>query len=116
MNVSGVQNNTFGANYSAIVTNKFGLHMTPSTAIAKLTKLAGKPIFFKTEDAFERDVNGSIINIMSLGATHGQKVHIKAADDYPKEILDSIIECISTDEKSLLQLISKLKAKFNIFH
>ena len=89
--------------------------MTPSTAIAKLTKLAGKPIFFRTEDGFERNVNGSIINIMSLEATHGKKIHIKVGDDYPKEILDSIIECITTDEKSLLQLISKLKAKFNIF-
>ena len=115
MKISGLTNNSFGANYSAIIRNQFGLHMAPSAAIAKITATVDKPIFFSINGVNERNVRNSLISIMSLEPSYGKQISVRVADDYPQDVLKSVLDCIQAkDDKELIQILAKYKGKFNI--
>lgn len=115
MNISSVSNNNFGANYSAVIKNQLGLHMAPSAAIVKITSTVDKPIFFSTKGVPERNVRSSIIGILGLEPTCGKELTVRVSDDYPKDVLKTILDCIGAGSDSeLIQIFEKFKNKVGI--
>lgn len=116
MNVNSANNCNFGANYSAIVRNKLGLHMAPSGAIAKITSIVDKPIYLSTEDKVERNVRNSILSVMTLGATQGKEVFVRVEDNYPQDILRAVLDCINSESDNVaINILKSLKNRINIF-
>ena len=116
MKILSFDNNNFGANYSAVVRNNFGLHMTPSAAIAKITSTVDKPIFFSAAGKPEINVRGSIIAIMGLEPTRGKEISVRVDDDYPKDVLNAVLACISSDsDNGLIKLFAHFKSKIGTF-
>ena len=105
MNVTSVSNNNFGANYTAVVKNQIGLHVRPCGLIAKITSYTDKPIFFSTRKSPERNVRGSLLSILTTEPTNGREIFIRTADDYPKNIIQAVLDCIAAPDDNVMTKI-----------
>ena len=114
MNVLDVNNNSFGANYSAIIKNPCGLHMRPSGQLAKLTACTDKPIFFSTRKSPERNVRGSMIGILTTEPVQGEEIFVRTDDNYPKDILKAVLDCITApDDNVMTKIFNDFMSKFS---
>ncbi|USR79161.1 HPr family phosphocarrier protein [Arcanobacterium pinnipediorum] len=77
------------------VASTVGLHARPAALLAEAAEATGVE-FTLTLDGEEADA-ASVLDIMSLGADHGDEVTISTEDDTATEALDKLAELISTD-------------------
>lgn len=77
------------------VASSVGLHARPAALLAEAAEETGIE-FILTLDGEEADA-ASVLDIMSLGAEHGDEVTISTDDDSAAEALDKLAAMIETD-------------------
>ncbi|QRV01903.1 HPr family phosphocarrier protein [Arcanobacterium phocisimile] len=77
------------------VASAVGLHARPAALLAEAAEATGVE-FTLTLDGEEADA-ASVLDIMSLGAEHGDEIIISTEDDSATEALDKLAGLISTD-------------------
>jgi phosphotransferase system HPr (HPr) family protein len=75
-----------------VIVNELGMHARSAAMIAKLAKRAASPIWF--EKSGERADAASIIDLLSLGCSRGQKVSVTAENPKDRPVLEEIITLI----------------------
>ena len=96
MNIGNVNDVGFNGIYKARVGNPLGLHLSPSSVITKLSKLTDKPIYLSVAGSKPLNARGSIMSILSLEPVKGKEIRVSVAEDYPKNILKAILDCINS--------------------
>ncbi len=113
MRITGIANNNFGANYSAIVKNPLGLHIRPSGQLAKITACTDKPIYFSTKVHPERNVRASMLSVLTTEATQGREIFVRTEDNYPKDIIKVVLDFITApNDNAMSKIFDDFMAKF----
>lgn len=80
---------------TAVVGSAIGLHARPAALLAEATRATGYPI---TLSHGEQTVDaGSVLEIMSLGAEHGDSVTLACIEPTAGAVLDALTTLITTD-------------------
>lgn len=78
------------------VASKVGLHARPAALVAKAA--AAQPVVITIAKHGGTPVQaGSVLNLMTLGAKHGDDVVLTADGDGAQEAIDAIAELIAAD-------------------
>ena len=75
-----------------VIVNELGMHARSAAMIAKLAAQAASTIWF--EKSGERADASSIIDLLSLGCSKGQKVRVIADNPEDRPVLEKIIALI----------------------
>ncbi|QGK69659.1 HPr family phosphocarrier protein [Allosaccharopolyspora coralli] len=78
------------------VASQVGLHARPAALVAKAAAAQPVSIMIRKDDRDPVDA-GSILGLMTLGASHGDEVVISADGEGADDALDSLAEMISRD-------------------
>lgn len=79
--------------------SKVGLHARPAALIARLAAEQPVAVTIRKEGG-EPVPAASLLNLMTLGAMHGDEVILAAEGDDAQSSLDKLAELIATDEDS----------------
>jgi phosphocarrier protein len=78
------------------VGSKVGLHARPAAVVAKAAATAGVAITIRKEGG-QPVAASSVLNLMTLGAMHGDEVVLAAEGDGADDALDKIAELVVSD-------------------
>ncbi|MGH3438759.1 MAG: HPr family phosphocarrier protein [Sciscionella sp.] len=79
-----------------VVASKVGLHARPAAVLAKAAATATVPVTIAKEGGTPVAA-GSMLNLMTLGAAHGDTVILTAEGDGAEETLDELAQIVATD-------------------
>ncbi|QWF84307.1 HPr family phosphocarrier protein [Amycolatopsis sp. CA-230715] len=78
------------------VASKVGLHARPAALVAKAA--AAQPVAVRiAKDGRDPVAAGSVLNLMTLAAGHGDEVIITAEGEGAQEAVDAIAELVASD-------------------
>ncbi|HWC82468.1 MAG TPA: HPr family phosphocarrier protein [Pseudonocardiaceae bacterium] len=78
------------------VGSKVGLHARPAAVLAKAAAAAALPITIRKEGG-QPVAAASVLNLMTLGAMHGDQVVLAADGEDADSVLDQLAELIATE-------------------
>ena len=78
------------------VASSVGLHARPAALLASAVNDSGLDVTVALPDGDPVDA-GSILEVMTLGAAHGDTVTLAAEGDGADAVLDSLVELLSRD-------------------
>jgi phosphocarrier protein len=78
------------------VGSKVGLHARPAALLAKAAAAQPVPVTIRKADG-QPVPAGSVLNLMTLGAMHGDEVVLAAEGDGAEAALDEIAAIVATD-------------------
>jgi phosphocarrier protein HPr len=83
----------------ATIASRVGLHARPAAIFAEAVGEVPIDVTIALEDDPEEDAMdaASILSLMSLGASNGDVVVLRAEGDGAEEILDSLVKILETD-------------------
>lgn len=81
---------------TAIVGSKVGLHARPAALLAKAAGAAAVPVTIRKPDG-EPVAAASVLNLMTLGAMHGDEVVLAAEGDGAEQALIDLAAVVSSD-------------------
>jgi len=79
-----------------VVASKVGLHARPAATLAKAAAAAPVEVTIAKEGGTPVAA-GSVLNLMTLGAAHGDTVVLFAEGEGAEEVLDRLEKLIATD-------------------
>ncbi|MGP4019987.1 HPr family phosphocarrier protein [Saccharopolyspora sp. 5N708] len=78
------------------VASKVGLHARPAALVAKAAAAQSVPITIRKDDTDPVEA-GSILGLMTLGASYGDEVVLAAEGDGAEAALDQIAHLVASD-------------------
>lgn len=78
------------------VASKVGLHARPAALVAKTAAAQSAQVTI-AKDGGDPVVAGSVLNLMTLGAKHGDVVVIAAEGDGAEEAVTTVADLVATD-------------------
>ncbi|PRX46101.1 phosphocarrier protein [Prauserella shujinwangii] len=78
------------------VASKVGLHARPAALVAKTAAAQAVPVTIARNGGTPVPA-GSVLNLMTLGAGHGDEVVLSAEGEGAQEALDAVAELIASD-------------------
>lgn len=80
---------------NATIASSVGLHARPAALFVQKVAASKVAVTIKTDD---KSANAaSILEVMTLGAKHGQVVELSTDDDNAGAVLDELVELLETD-------------------
>lgn len=79
-----------------VVGSKVGLHARPAALLAKLAGEQPVPVTIRKAGG-EPVLAASVLNLMTLGAMHGDEVVLAAEGDGAESVLDTVAELVARD-------------------
>lgn len=80
------------------VGSKVGLHARPAAVLAKAAAAAAVPVTIRKEGG-QPVTAASVLNLMTLGAMHGDQVVLAADGDGADSVLDELAELIAAESE-----------------
>ena len=80
------------------VGSKVGLHARPAAVLAKAAAAAAVPVTIRKEGG-QPVTAASVLNLMTLGAMHGDQVVLAADGDGADGVLDELAQLIATESE-----------------
>jgi phosphocarrier protein HPr len=80
------------------VGSKVGLHARPAAVLAKAAAAAAVPVTIRKEGG-QPVTAASVLNLMTLGAMHGDRVVLSADGEGADTVLDELAELIATESE-----------------
>jgi len=80
------------------VGSKVGLHARPAAVLAKAAAAAAVPVMIRKEGG-QPVTAASVLNLMTLGAMHGDQVVLSADGDGADSVLDELAGLIATESE-----------------
>lgn len=84
------------AERKVVVASKVGLHARPAATLAKAAGAAPVPVTIAKEGGNPVAAD-SVLNLMTLGAEHGDTVVLSAEGEHAEETLDALEKLVATD-------------------
>lgn len=78
------------------IASSVGLHARPAALLASAVNDSGLDVTVSLQDGEAVDA-GSILEVMTLGASHGDVVTLEAVGEGADAVLDSLVELLSRD-------------------
>jgi phosphotransferase system HPr (HPr) family protein len=79
-----------------VVGSKVGLHARPAALLAKLADQQPIPVTIR-KNGGEPVLAASVLNLMTLGAMHGDEVVLAAEGDDAEAVLEKVAELVARD-------------------
>lgn len=88
------------AQRTVVIASKVGLHARPAKLFTQAASASGIAVRIAKGDGAPVDA-ASILRVMALGAKHGDEVTLTAEGDGDEEVLDGLVDLLSTDHDAV---------------